>query len=52
MQEETLPEATVIPVAATSREHGLVSRKGIQVVDTPVRSLQSLAIAITADIII
>ena len=52
VQIKSLPETTVIPVAATSREHGLVSRKGIQVVDTPVRSLQSLAIAITSDIII
>ena len=48
VQEQSLPESAVVPVAATGGDDGFVGSESVQVVDSPTRSLQSLTVTITA----
>ena len=50
VQEQTLPKAAVVPIAATGGDNGFVGGEGVQVIDSPTRPLQSLTVAITADV--
>ena len=50
VQEQSLPESAVVPVAATGGDDGFVGGEGVQVINSPTRSLQSLTVAITTDV--
>ena len=49
---EVLPEASVVPVAATDGDDGFVGREGVVVVESAHGALKTLRVAVAADIII
>lgn len=49
---ERLPEAAVVPVAATGGNHRLVGGERVEVVDTADGALKPLAVGISADVVV